>query len=110
MRLLAFFLLLFLVFSVACFFGAAGQGMAANFLVLAVMIGGANFFLSRKACLWLSGISLLVGTLGSVGVWTFGGLLIKGDSSGYGMLGTLLAVILIPIGLALAVLGWSKNN
>lgn len=109
MRLIGFILIVFLSLSVAYLLGAAGPGVAVNFLILAVLIGGANYFLSRRMCFRLAGVSLFLGVLVPAGVWTYASMFIKGDSSGYGMLGTLLAFVFMPIGLGLVLLGWCKD-
>jgi hypothetical protein len=109
MRLIIYISLVFLSVCIAWQLGNAAHGSAGNFLILAVAIMGANFFLTRRQCLTFAAISLILGVLVPIIVWTYGHLYIQGDSSGYGMLGTLLVVVFVPTGLGLLFVGWRKR-
>lgn len=65
--------------------------------------------LSRRMCLALGAVGLVLGLAGPAAVWTYGSLCIKGDPSGYGMLGTLLAYVFIPVGAGLLLVGCRKE-
>lgn len=109
MRLIIYIFLVFLSVCIAWQLGNAAHGSAGNLLLFTVVIFGANVLLTRFQCLALAAIALMFGLLAPVIVWTYGHLYIQGDSSGYGMLGTLLAVIFVPTGLGLSFVGWRKR-
>jgi len=64
--------------------------------------------LARLPC--ARAIGLVPGLAGPEAVWTYGSFYIKGDPSGYGMLVTLLAFVVIPVGTGLLLVGWRKEG
>jgi len=110
MRLVICVFLIFLSLCAAWQLGGLGHGAAANLLVFGVVILGAYYLLSRRMCLALGAVGLVLGLAGPAAVWTYGSLYIKGDPSGYGMLGTLLAYVFIPVGAGLLLIGWRKEG
>ena len=84
-----------------------------GYIGLYVMIGlmaaaGAYLVLPRRICIALGGIALLLGIVAPLGVWGYANLFVPGDRSGYGMLGTLMAILFAPGGIALTILGLLK--
>ena len=110
MRLIAYVFFVYISLWIAWQLGMAGHGSAGNLLIFAVLMGGACCFITRRLCFVLGAIGLMLSIVGPLTVWTWGTIFVKGDPSGYGMLGTLLAFVFMPIGLGLVLVGWFKNK
>jgi hypothetical protein len=110
MRSLILLLLVFTACIMAWFLGRAAFGGLGNLLVLVTIVVGAFFLLKRRLCLILGVSSLVLGAAGSVLVWTWGSVFVHGDPSFHGMLGTILAVVFVPIGIGLILVGCIKRE
>lgn len=110
MRILIRVLLLFATCTMAWLLGRAAFGWVGNLLVLAAIVIGSHFLLNRRMTLILGAASLVLGSVGSVLVWTWGSLFVQGDPSLHGMLGTILAVVFVPIGIGLILVGCIKRE
>jgi len=110
MLLIIYIFFVFLSLCIAWQLGKTAHGNAGNLLVFTVIILGANYCLTRRLCFALGAITLLLGFVAPTMIWTYGHFYIHCDPSGYGMIGTLLAFIFIPIGLGLALVGWRKDT
>ena len=110
MRFITYSALVLLALFISWHLGMSRHGSSGNLLAFGVIILGANYLLTKRQCLALGVIGFFLGIVGPAIVWSYGSVFIKGDSSEYGMLGTLLAFCFIPIGAGLAFVGWRKSG
>jgi hypothetical protein len=79
------------------------------YVMIELMVAvGLYMILPRRFCIALGGIALLLGIAAPLGVWGYANLYVSGDPSGFGMLGTLMAILFAPGGIALTILGLMK--
>ena len=110
MRFITYSALVLFALYISWHLGMSRHGSFGHLLIFGVITLGANYLLTKRQCLALGVIGLVLGIVGPVVVWSYGSAFVKGDSSGYGMLGTLLAFCFIPIGAGLAFVGWRKEG
>jgi hypothetical protein len=86
-----------------------------SYIVLYLLVGvGASIaitaLLPREFCLLLAAVALLLGVIAPLAIWGYANFFVPGDKSSHGMLGTILAVLFAPAGLALGVLNLFKRD
>lgn len=68
------------------------------------------FFLTKKLCYGVGLSSLVLGTILPASLWIYAEFFIKGDQSSYGMMGTVIAFVLIPPSIGLILAGLIKSK
>lgn len=87
------------------------MGHLALYLFIALLVVVAGYFVFPKwLCLALGGIALVLGIVAPLAIWSYAKVFVAGDSSSYGMLGTLLMVLFAPGGIALTLVGLLKGR
>lgn len=66
--------------------------------------------LPRGLCFLLAAIALFLGVIAPLAIWSYANCFVPGDKSSYGMLGTILAVLFAPAGLAIGGLSFFKGD
>ncbi len=109
-RIFRVFLYLFLMavfLIVVWLIGTGSQGFAGIFAFILVALAGAGLILSRHQCLILGGTGLIAGIAGPAILWTIEAMA-QGDTSAYGMFGTILFILFAPIGIGVTIIGILK--
>lgn len=79
-------------------------------LIGLAVAGGITLLLPRRICLWLASIALFFGMGLPMLAWGYASYFVHGDTSGYGMLGTLCVILFAPAGVFLGLVGLLKSD
>ena len=84
-------------------------------ILVTIVIGWAAAMLvvllfPRWLCLALGAVLLILGIAVPACLWTYAAWFVRGDQSGFGMLGTICVILFAPAGLALTVVGFFKSG
>lgn len=84
--------------------------MLSNMAVFLCIFLFGYLLLNKKLCYVIGILSLATGVVLPVSLWTYAEFFVKGDKSFHGMMGTVVAFILIPSGLGLILMGFIKSK